>query len=59
MGQRNAGYIMSGLPTSESDSRMMVFAGNANPKLAQAVASQLRLSLGNAIISSFSRSVSL
>lgn len=45
---------MNGMTSSDSDSRMMVFTGNANPGLAQSVASQLRLSLGAAIVSSFS-----
>ena len=33
---------------------MMVFAGNANPKLAQAVAYYLNISLGNAVVDKFS-----
>ncbi|NNG12758.1 MAG: ribose-phosphate diphosphokinase [Halobacteria archaeon] len=33
---------------------MMVFSGNANPKLARDIADQLRLQLGNAIVSRFS-----
>jgi len=45
---------MNNQSVSDSDSRMMVFAGNANPKLAQAIASQLRLNLGQANVSSFS-----
>jgi ribose-phosphate pyrophosphokinase len=45
---------MSGLPASDSDSRMMVFTGNANPKLAQDIVNQLRLNLGNAVVSRFS-----
>ena len=45
---------MNNQSVSDSDSRMMVFAGNANPKLAQAIASQLRLNLGQATVSSFS-----
>ncbi len=45
---------MSNQSVSDSDSRMMVFAGNANPKLAQAIASQLRLNLGQATVSNFS-----
>ena len=45
---------MNNQSVSDSDSRMMVFAGNANPKLAQAIASQLRLNLGDANVSSFS-----
>lgn len=34
--------------------RLMVFAGNANPKLAQDVARQLNMSLGRAIVGKFS-----
>jgi ribose-phosphate pyrophosphokinase len=45
---------MSGLPASDSDPRMMVFTGNANPKLAQDIVNQLRLNLGNAVVSRFS-----
>jgi ribose-phosphate pyrophosphokinase len=45
---------MSGLNSSDSDSRMMVFTGNANPKLASDIAGHLRLNLGKANISSFS-----
>ena len=37
-----------------SDSRMMVFAGNANPQLAQAVARYLNLPLGKAHVDKFS-----
>ena len=45
---------MKGMPASDTDSRMMVFAGNANPKLAHDIAGQLRLHLGNAHVKSFS-----
>jgi ribose-phosphate pyrophosphokinase len=45
---------MNGLPASDSDSRMMVFTGNANPKLAQDIVNQLRLNLGNAVVGRFS-----
>jgi ribose-phosphate pyrophosphokinase len=45
---------MSGLHNSDSDSRMMVFTGSANPKLAREIAGHLRLNLGKANISSFS-----
>jgi ribose-phosphate pyrophosphokinase len=45
---------MKGLPASDSDTRMMVFSGNANPKLARDIADQLRLQLGNAIATRFS-----
>ncbi len=34
--------------------RMMVFAGNANPQLAQAIAAHLKTRLGNALVSRFS-----
>ena len=37
-----------------SDSRMMVFTGNANPQLAGAVCKYLDLSLGKAIVGRFS-----
>jgi ribose-phosphate pyrophosphokinase len=45
---------MNGLSASDSDARMMVFSGNANPKLAQDIAVQLRLQLGNAVTTRFS-----
>ena len=45
---------MSGLPATDSDPRMMVFTGNANPKLAQDIVNQLRLNLGNAVVGRFS-----
>jgi len=45
---------MNAIPPSDSDSRLMVFAGNANPRLAQAIADQLRLQLGAAHVNSFS-----
>ena len=45
---------MNGLPASDSDARMMVFSGNANPKLAQDIVNQLHLNLGNAIVGQFS-----
>ena len=45
---------MKGMPASDTDSRMMVFTGNANPKLAQDIAGQLRLTLGNAHVKCFS-----
>ena len=45
---------MKGMPASDTDSRMMVFAGNANPRLAREIASQLRLHLGNAHAKRFS-----
>jgi len=37
-----------------SDGQMMVFTGNANPQLAQAVVSHLNLSLGKAVVGEFS-----
>ncbi len=46
--------IMNGLSASDSDSRMMVFSGNANRKLAQDIVNQLRLNLGNALVGRFS-----
>lgn len=45
---------MNGIPPSDSDSRLMVFAGNANPRLAQSIADQLRLQMGDAHVDSFS-----
>ena len=39
---------------SDSDSRLMVFAGNANPDLARSIAEKLRLNMGDAIVESFS-----
>ena len=45
---------MKGMPASDTDSRMMVFTGNANPRLAREIASQLRLHLGNAHAKRFS-----
>ena len=45
---------MNRLPPSEVDNRMMVFAGNANPPLAQSIANYLHLTLGKALISQFS-----
>ena len=48
------GIFMSGLHNSDSDSRMMVFSGSANPKLARDIAGHLRLNLGKANISRFS-----
>ena len=45
---------MSGMHSTDSDSRMMVFTGSANPKLARDIAGHLRLNLGKANISSFS-----
>ncbi len=39
---------------TELDSRMMVFAGNANPQLARRIAGYLRMPLGKAVVSRFS-----
>ncbi len=49
-----AEQLMNNSSVPDSDSRMMVFTGNANPRLAEAIASQLRLHLGHANVSSFS-----
>jgi len=45
---------MNSMHSSDSDSQIMVFTGNANPKLAQAVVEHLQLSLGAASVGSFS-----
>ena len=45
---------MNTMSTSDSDSQIMVFTGNANPKLAQAVVEHLHLHLGDASVGSFS-----
>ena len=45
---------MNTMHSSDSDSQIMVFTGNANPKLAQAVVEHLQLSLGAASVGSFS-----
>ena len=45
---------MNSMHSSDSDSQIMVFTGNANPKLAQAVVEHLQLSLGVASVGSFS-----
>ncbi|VAW71895.1 Ribose-phosphate pyrophosphokinase, partial [hydrothermal vent metagenome] len=37
---------MRGMPSTDADNRLMVFSGNANPPLAQAIANHLRLNLG-------------
>jgi len=42
------------MPTSESDTQIVVFTGNANPKLAQAVVEHLHLNMGDASVGSFS-----
>jgi ribose-phosphate pyrophosphokinase len=46
--------MMNGIPASDDNTRMMVFAGNANPQLAQDIVTRLRLQLGNAIVDKFS-----
>jgi ribose-phosphate pyrophosphokinase len=46
--------MMNGIPASNDNTRMMVFTGNANPKLAQDIVDTLRLRLGNAIVDRFS-----
>jgi ribose-phosphate pyrophosphokinase len=45
---------MNSLPGSHKDSGMMVFAGNANPELAQNIVNHLRLNMGSAVVSKFS-----
>jgi len=45
---------MNRLGTSDSDGRMMVFAGNANPSLAQDISDHLRIQLGKASVGQFS-----
>ena len=45
---------MNAMHSSDSDSQIMVFTGNANTKLAQAVVEHLQLSLGAASVGSFS-----
>jgi ribose-phosphate pyrophosphokinase len=45
---------MNTMSTSDSDSQIMVFTGNANPKLAQAVVEHLHLNMGDASVGSFS-----
>ncbi len=39
---------------AEAESRMMIFSGSANPALAQDIASRLRVSIGKAVVGSFS-----
>ena len=46
--------MMNGIPASDDNTRMMVFTGNANTKLAQDIVDKLRLRLGNAIVDRFS-----
>jgi ribose-phosphate pyrophosphokinase len=45
---------MNGMPSSDSDSQITVFTGNANPQLAKDIVRHLRLNLGDAHVSSFS-----
>jgi ribose-phosphate pyrophosphokinase len=45
---------MNGIHGTGPDSEIMVFTGNANPKLAQAVVDHLQMSLGAASVGSFS-----
>jgi ribose-phosphate pyrophosphokinase len=45
---------MNGMPSSDEQHRLMVFAGNANPPLAQSIADYLRVSLGKAVVGEFS-----
>lgn len=40
--------------TEASDSKMMVFTGNANPELANAIARRLQIPLGRAVVDKFS-----
>ena len=42
------------MPSSDSDSQITVFTGNANPQLAKDIVRHLRLNLGEAHVSSFS-----
>jgi len=46
--------MMNGLSASDDNSHMMVFTGNANPRLAMDIVEKLRLQLGNAIVDRFS-----
>jgi ribose-phosphate pyrophosphokinase len=45
---------MKNMPAAESDGQIVVFTGNANPKLAQAVVEHLHLNMGDASVGSFS-----
>lgn len=45
---------MRGMPSTDADNRLMVFSGNANPPLAQAIANHLRLNLGKCVVGKFS-----
>jgi ribose-phosphate pyrophosphokinase len=46
--------MANGIADTDDNARMMVFTGNANPKLAQDIVDKLRLQLGNAIVERFS-----
>jgi ribose-phosphate pyrophosphokinase len=45
---------MNGNSAADSHGRMMVFTGNANPELAQAIVNHLRMNLGSAWVGKFS-----
>jgi ribose-phosphate pyrophosphokinase len=45
---------MKNMPAAESDGQIVVFTGNANPKLAKAVVEHLHLNMGDASVGSFS-----
>jgi len=45
---------MNNMPAADSDCQIVVFTGNANPKLAQAVVEHLHLNMGDASVGSFS-----
>jgi len=45
---------MNTMHASETGNPMMVFSGNSNPELAQAIANYLKLNLGSALVSQFS-----
>jgi ribose-phosphate pyrophosphokinase len=45
---------MNNMPAADSDGQIVVFTGNANPKLAQAVVEHLHLNMGDASVGSFS-----
>jgi len=54
MSTLDIGAIMNNMPAADSDGQIMVFTGNANPKLAQAVVEHLHLNMGDASVGSFS-----
>jgi ribose-phosphate pyrophosphokinase len=45
---------MKNMPAADSDGQIVVFTGNANPKLARAVVEHLHLNMGDASVGSFS-----